>query len=331
MRKFLVWRAAGLVAVLLLMTLVVFLLRQVIPSDPARAAVGPNAPASVVAAKRHELGLDRPLLSQYGTYLRELAGGDLGTSSRTHSSVASDVARFLPASLELVLFAVLFALVIAAVLALAQTLLRRSGWLSGIFLSGASAPIFLTSLLLVYVLWYKLHLLPSVGRTSVPDAPDGPTGLLTVDGLLHGRPYVTWDAIQFLVMPALALAVPMGVAVGRSLRSSLVGVLRQDYVRTARSKGLSEGAVIRRHALRNASTGPLSMAGLQVGLVFANLLIVERIFAWPGLGLYTVQSLGQSDLTAVLGVALVFGAAYVVLNTLVDLAQAWVDPRVSLQ
>ena len=123
----------------------------------------------------------------------------------------------------------------------------------------------------------------------------------------------------------------MGVAVGRSLRSSLVGVLRQDYVRTARSKGLGEGTILRRHALRNASTGPLSMAGLQVGLVFANLLIVERIFAWPGLGLYTVQSLGQSDLTAVLGVALVFGAAYVVLNALVDLAQAWVDPRVTLE
>jgi ABC-type dipeptide/oligopeptide/nickel transport system permease component len=330
-RKFVLMRLAGLVLVLLAMTLAIFLLRQVVPSDPARAAVGPNAPESVVRLKRIELGLDKPVYTQYLDYLGNVVQGDFGTSTRTLAPVSDDIRTYLPASLELMLAAILIAAVLAATLALGQTLLRRSGFLRVILLAGASAPIFLIAELLLLFCWFKLGLLPGGDRTSLADAPTGPTGLLTVDSVLAGRPDAFWDACLHLLLPAFTLALPMGVAVGRTLRSSLVGTLRQDYIRTARSKGLAEGNVLRRHALRNSATGALSMAGLQVGLLLANLLVVERIFGWPGLGSYTVESLGRSDLSAVLGVALVFGVIFIVTNTLVDLLQALADPRVALE
>jgi ABC-type dipeptide/oligopeptide/nickel transport system permease component len=330
-RKFVLTRLAGLVLVLLAMTLAIFLLRQVVPSDPARAAVGPNAPEAVVKLKREELGLDKPVYTQYFDYLGNVVHGDFGTSTRTLAPVSDDIRTYLPASLELMLAAILVAAVLAAVLALGQTLLRRAGFLRVFLLGGASAPIFLVAELLLLFCWFKLAWLPGGGRSDLADAPTGPTGLLTIDSVLAGRPDAFWDACQHLLLPAITLALPMGVAVGRTLRSSLVGTLRQDYIRTARSKGLAEGSVLRRHALRNSATGALSMAGLQVGLLLANLLVVERIFAWPGLGSYTVESLGRSDLSAVLGVALVFGVIFIVANTIVDLLQALADPRVALE
>lgn len=328
MRRFLLLRLAGLVVVLLTMTAVVFLLRQVVPGDPARAAVGPNAPASAVEAKRAELGLDQPLPVQYGRFLADLVRGDLGTSTVTRQPVVGDIADRIPASLELALAALLIAALLGPGLALLEALLRRPGPLRYVLAGGASVPIFLSGLLLLYVFWFRLGVSPGGGRSLFPDAPTGPTGLRVLDSLLAGRPLYAWDAVQHLALPALALALPMAVAVGRSLRSSLIGVLREDYVRTARSKGLTEGRVIARHALRNAATAPLAMAGLQIGLLFANLLVVERIFAWPGLGLYTVQALGGNDLTAVLGTSLVFGAGYIVVNAVVDVLQVWADPRV---
>ncbi len=331
MRRFVLTRLAGLVLVLLAMTLVIFLLRQVVPSDPARAAVGPNAPESVVKLKREELGLDKPVYTQYFDYLGNVVQGDFGTSTRTLAPVSDDIRTYLPASLELMLAAILLAAVLAGTLALGQTMLRRTGVLRVVLLGGASAPIFLIAELLLLFCWFKFGLLPGGGRTDIADAPTGPTGLLTVDSVLSGRPDVFWDACLHLLLPALTLALPMGVAVGRTLRSSLVGTLRQDYIRTARSKGLTEANVIRRHGLRNSATGALSMAGLQVGLLLANLLVVERIFAWPGLGEYTVESLARSDLSAVLGVALVFGVIFIVANTLVDLLQALADPRIALE
>jgi ABC-type dipeptide/oligopeptide/nickel transport system permease component len=328
--RFLVWRTLGMLIVLVTMTVMVFLLRQVIPADPARAALGPNAPNAVVEIERKKLGLDQPLWVQYGRYMVGLLHGDLGQSVTTLNPVRDDIRRNLPASLELTITACIMATALAFGLAYTQTLLKGAALFRHGLLITASAPIFLTGLILLFVLWFKLGWFPSGGRTTLLDVPTGPTGLLTVDGLLNGRPDVTLNALWCLVLPGLTLALPMSVAIGRTLRSSIVGVLRQDHVRTARSIGLSEARVLRRHVLRNASTAAISMAGLQIGFLFANLIIVERIFSWPGLGFYLSEVLSKSDLSAILGVALVFGAAYVVINALVDFAQALVDPRVSL-
>lgn len=327
MLRFVLVRTAGLLVVVFAMVVGIFLLRQVVPGDPARAAVGPTAPQDVVEAKRAELGLDDQLSVQFGRYLRALSHGDLGQSIRTRNPVREDLAVALPASVELMAFALLGGVVLGGAFAFGQHLLPRLGALRLLLVGGASAPIFLTALLLLLLFWYRLGWLPGGGRGG---SADGPTGLMVVDGLLGGSPAAAWGALRHLILPATALALPMAVAIGRTLRSALATVLAQDHIRTARSKGLSEQRILLRHALRNASTAPLAMLGLQVGLLFANLLIVEQIFAWPGLGLYTVQALSRSDLPAVLGVSLLFGTAYVLLNALIDLAQAWADPRVGL-
>jgi ABC-type dipeptide/oligopeptide/nickel transport system permease component len=331
LRRFILWRLLGMFLVLVAMTFLVFLLRQVVPSDPARAAVGPSAPQSVVEAKRKELGLDKPLLVQYGRYLGGVLRGNLGQSVTTLNPVSTDIARTLPPSAELLVSATALALILAMAMAMAQTLLTRSSVFRQVLVGGASAPIFLTGLLLLYFLWFKLGWFPGGERINLIDPPTGPTGFLTIDGLLHGRIDVTLNALWHLFLPALTLALPMSVAIGRTLRSSIIGVLRNDYVRTARSKGLSEFQVVRRHVLRNSSTAAISMTGLQIGFMFANLVIVERIFSWPGIGLYLVEVLARADLTATLGVALVFGVAYIIVNTLVDLIQVAADPRVSLE
>jgi ABC-type dipeptide/oligopeptide/nickel transport system permease component len=329
--RFVVSRLLGMAIVLVAMTFIIFLLRQVVPSNPARAAVGPNAPDSVVVAKEKELGLDDPLLTQFGAYVRQLGTGDLGMSLTTLNPVRTDIRRNLPASAELLAAAALLAIVLAVALSLAQTLLARSELFRQLMLGGASSPIFLTGLVLVYLLSFQLGWFPSDGRTGIVDAPSGPTNLVTIDGLLAGRPQVTLDALWHLMLPALTLALSMSLAIARTLRSSIIGVLRQDHVRTARSKGLTEFQVVRRHVLRNASTGAISMTGLQIGFLFANLVIVERIFSWPGLGLYLTQVLAREDLTATLGVALIFGIAFIVVSTLVDVALAVADPRVGLE
>ena len=151
---------------------------------------------------------------------------------------------------------------------------------------------------------------------------------MMIDGILTGRPGLALDALRHLALPALTLALPVAVAIGRTLDSSLSTVFKQNYIRTARAKGLTESAILRRHALRNAAGAPLSMVGLQVALMFSNLAVVEEIFSWPGLGLYLLQSFASSDLPAVLGVALVFAMAYLLLAALIELGQALLDPRI---
>ena len=190
-------------------------------------------------------------------------------------------------------------------------------------------PIFLSALLLVWVFWFQLDWLPGGGRIGIRRFV-GPTGFMLLDGILLGRVDVLVSALRYIVLPAFTLAIPIAVAIARSITSSLETTIQQPFIRMARGKGLTEGRILWRHAARASAAAPLAMIGLQVGLLFANLLIVERVFAWPGLGLYTVQAFASSDLPAVLGVSLVFGAFYVFVNILIDLAQAALDPRVSL-
>lgn len=329
MAPYLIKRIVGLAAVLLVMSFIVFCLQSIIPADPARSLVGPSAPQETVERLRQEMGLNDPLLVQYGHFVSRLVEGDLGTSIRTRQPIAEDVLRYGPATLELILAAMVLGTALAFILAFAQATLARSGAIRVGMLTLGSVPIFLTALLLAYFLWFKLGWFPGSGRIDIRRF-SGPTGFFVLDGLLLGRPEVTFGALRHLFLPALALSVPIAISVGRSLSSALVDVMRQPYIRTARGKGLSAGHIFVRHGLRNAASAPLAMLGLQVGLMFGNLLIVERVFAWPGLGLYTVQSFATSDLPAILGVALVFGAFYILVTMLVEIAQSLADPRIAL-
>jgi peptide/nickel transport system permease protein/dipeptide transport system permease protein len=329
MMGFLLRRSAGLALVLLTMTLIVFMLQQVVPTDPVRALVGPNAPAAAVEQQRAALGLDQPVMVQYGHYVWRLAHGDFGRSIRTGRPVRDDLASFLPASIELMLAAALGGSCIGVVIAVAETWLIR-GQAAGIILTAlGSAPIFLAGFVLLIIFWLWLGWLPSGGRLDTGSVLEGDSGLFVLDALLSGTPGLALQALRHLVLPAATLALPFAVAISRTLRAALVGVMRQNYVRTAFSKGLSRLSVIRLHGLRNAAQAPVAMAGLQIGLMFSNILIVERIFAWPGLGLYLTQAFASADLPAILGASIAFGALYVVVNLAVDLIQIWLDPRLA--
>jgi ABC-type dipeptide/oligopeptide/nickel transport system permease component len=329
MLAYLAKRSAGLIVVLVTMSFIVFCLQSIIPTDPARAVAGPTAPTETVERIRQQLGLNDPIIVQYGRFLGRLAQGGLGTSVRTRQPVTSDVVKYLPASLELALVAMLFGVGIAGLLAVIQNGMRRSGPIRIAIIAAGSTPIFLSSLLLVYFLWFRLNWLPGSGRLSIRRFT-GPSGFDLLDGFLLGRPEVSLDAFLHLILPGLALALPIAVAVSRSLNGSLHDVMKQTYIRTARGKGLGEATLVLRHGLRNAASAPLAMIGLQVGLLFGNLLIVERVFAWPGLGLYAVQAFASSDLPAVLGVSMVFGTFYILVNIVIEILQSLADPRIGL-
>ncbi len=331
MLRFLIVRAFGAVGVLLALITVVFILQTAVPGDPVRASVGVNASDEVVEAERDRLGFNEPVPVQYVTYLGQAARGNFGESLRTGREVRTDIGSFLPATLELAGFSMLLAGLgglLIGTLAVVSTRLASPARL--VFVGGASVPSFLLALILIYVFYFELSWLPLSGRTSVADAPVGPTGLLVLDSVLHGRPDVFVDAVRHLILPGMALAVVPAVAIGRVLRSSLIEVYRADYIRTLHAKGLAPTTVLFRHALRNALSAPLTMAGLQMGLLLGGVVIVEAIFAWPGIGLYLNQSIAFGDLRAIAGVTLVVGAGYVLVNTLVDLAQAAADPRIRL-
>jgi peptide/nickel transport system permease protein len=322
-------RLAAAAVIILALTAGMFVLQQVSPVDPVHAMLGAQASAGQILAERHRLGLDRPVLAQYVSYLGGLLHGDLGMSYRTRRPVSTDLGSFVPATAELSCYALLFALILAALLAIGSTLKwPGAGVFRLLLVAGASVPAFLLAIAGILVFYQKLGWLPATGRTSYANAPTGPTGFLTIDGLLAGRPAVTGDALRHLLMPALAVAAVPAVSIGRVLRSSLLGGMRSDYVRTARAKGLPEWRVVTGHVLRNCAGAALSMTGLQVGLMFSGVLVVEQVFAWPGIGEYMAQSIPAADFPAIAGVTLLLGVGYVAINAIVDILQAVADPRI---
>ena len=321
-------RLAAMLAVLLVLTAVIFMLRQLTPANPARVALGPRASIGAVEEYSRELGLNEPLVVQYFTYLNDVAHGDFQVSVRTRRAVSEDLAAFVPATLELALYGIMFAAsggLLLGVLSAARW--RGSGVIRNVMMLGASVPVFLLAFAFILVLSRNFGWLPGTGRSSLADMPSGPTRLLTVDAILHGRADAFWNALRHLMLPSATIGLASAVAIGRVLRSSLRASLDSDYVRTARAKGLAERLVLRRHALRNASGPAMTMAGLQLGLMFAGVVIVEQIFAWPGIGWYTAQSIPTNDFAAIAAVTLILGSLYVAVNTAVDIAQMLADPR----
>lgn len=325
-------RVASMVVILLVLSAAVFLLQRLSHTDPVHAYLGANASRQAIARERHILGYDRPLIDQYLSYVRGLFAGNLQMSLRTRRPVATDIAAYLPATVELTLAGMGLAIALGTLLGLAAAgRWRGAGLLRIVMLSGASAPAFLVALL--GILWFSgdLHWLPATGDTGVLNAPTGPTGMVVVDALLHAQLSTAWDGVRHLVLPATCIALGPAVSIGRVLRGGLVASMRSDFVRTARSKGLTERTVLLRHGLRNSLTSALAMTGLQAGLMFAGVVVIETIFAWPGIGLYTAQSIPAADFPAIAGVTLVLGVGYVVINAIVDILQALADPRVVLR
>jgi peptide/nickel transport system permease protein len=331
MLRFILKRLAGMIAVLLVLTAIMFLLNRIAPTDQAKIILGPNATPAAVAAENHKLWLDRPLPVQYEHYLLDVVQGNFGESLRTHRPVLTDLGSYLPATIELAVFGMLFALILALILAVLSTIQWRGASLIRLALvGGASVPTFLLGLGFIIIFFGKLNWLPPSSQTSYFNPPTGPTGFLLIDSLIAGNPAMFADAIRHIILPALCISIGPAVAIGRILRSSLLANMNSDYARTARAKGLTEYAVLLRHGLRNSVGPALAMAGLQMGLMFAGVVVIEDIFAWPGIGYYTAQSIPAGDFPGVAGVTLVIGVAYVVINAIVDIVQAIADPRIRM-
>ncbi|MGC8967152.1 MAG: ABC transporter permease [Thermus sp.] len=313
-------------------TFVTFFVSQVIPIDPAAAALGENAREEQIREFRERYGLDRPLLVQYGLYLKRLLQLDLGRSLRTGRPVAEDLKEFFPATLELALSAFLVALVLGLPTgvwaALRQNrppdlLVRLLALLLG------STPVFFLAIFLLDLLHRKMGLLPGPGRLDpflIP--PPVVTGMVTLDALLTRDWTAFRDALAHLVLPAFVLGSASAALLARMTRAAMLEVLSQDYIRTAWAKGLSERQVVLRHALKNAALPVLTLLGGLLGGLLSGAVLTETIFSWPGLGRYVTQSATSLDFPAVMGVTLLVGVVYSLLNLLVDLLYALLDPRI---
>ncbi|RTG94409.1 ABC transporter permease [Thermus scotoductus] len=326
-------RLLGLVPVLFGITLLVFLFLQLIPGDPAQAILGERGTPEQLEALREKLGLNKPLYVQYLTFVKNILTGDLGTSAVSTIPVAEELKRRWPATFELALAATLVAVVFGIPVGILAAV-RKNSLLDTLSMSlslvGVSMPVFWLGLLLVYFFAVNLHWLPTGGRLSTDLAIDFRpiTGFLVLDGMLALKPEVLMDALRHLILPALTLGtIPLAILT-RITRSAMLEVLSQDYVRTARAKGLAERQVILKHALKNALLPVVTLVGLQFGTLLGGAILTETIFSWPGIGSYIYEGILNRDYPVVQAGVLVVATVFVLVNLLVDLSYALLDPRI---
>lgn len=304
--RYLVKRIMHLIPALFVLSFIVFMLVRLIPGDPVLAIAGPDATQQVVDEVRSALGLDKPALVQYGDYLKGLVKGDFGTSIRSHQPVWEEIWQRLPATVELATTAMAISLVIGIVLG-AFAALRPESWADAITrlvsLFGVSSPTFFSGLLFVLAFGYYWRLFPIAGS--------------------HG--------MEYLVLPAVTVSLTSLAFITRLMRASLMEVFSQDYIRTARAKGLSTARVVIHHALRNALIVPLTVAGLEFGRMVSGVIVVETIFAWPGIGKFLIDAIQYRDWPIIQGLILTFAIMFALVNLAVDLVNAALDPRIRLE
>jgi peptide/nickel transport system permease protein len=317
-------------------TLLTFVISHAVPADPVAANLGEQAAADpqVVAAFKHRWGLDRPLPVQYAVYVWNLVHGDMGMSISTHQPVAADLELALPATIELAFAAMLLALVVGIPLGILAGV-RRDTFIDqvsrGGSLIGVSMPVFWLGLVALLVFYAWLGWAPSAGQLGPRlSRPPVVTGFVVVDALLAGEGDVARDALAHLVLPALVLGSYSVGVITRMMRGSMLDVLGEDYVRTARAKGLPGLRVTLRHAARNALLPVITIIGLSFGGLLSGAVITETVFAWPGLGSYAFRSATSLDFPAIMGVGIVVASVYVLANLLVDIAYAVADPRIRM-
>lgn len=313
-------------------SVITFTISHVIPADPVAAALGDHATDAQIEQFRAEYGLDKPVAEQYLIYMTGLLRGDLGTSIRTRRSVSADLRDFFPATLELSLAALLVSLLIGIPAGVWSSVMRNRlpDHLMRVFsLVGGSLPIFWLGLVLIGIFYNQLGWLPVGGRIDqFITPPETVTGLYLVDSLLTGNTAALQSALLHLILPAFTLGYYSTAVIARMMRSSMLEVLNQDYMRTARAKGLRERVVITRHALRNALIPTLTIIGVTFGSLLSGAVLTETIFTWPGLGRYATASAINLDFPAVMGVTLLAAIVYTLANLAVDVSYHLLDPRI---
>jgi peptide/nickel transport system permease protein len=336
-RRYLVRRLAQAAIVVAGVVVLTFAVARIVPGDPATAYAGPRATKAELERVRQEFGLDRPAIVQLGDYAGGIVTGDWGTALHTRRPVLDDLGRVVPATLELVIAAMLVALAVGIPLGVLAA--RRGGIADAIVRLFAtlalSAPVFLLALVLQWLFFQRLGLLPVAGEYDPDLDYTSPltvyTHMTIVDALITGNWPIFTDALRHLVLPCLAVAAyPLG-AIAIMTRASLLEELGEDHVRMARALGFPERTVVGRLALRPALNPVVSLVALMFAYAIVNTFLVEEIFNWPGLGSYAVDSIKALDVPAIIGVTLLVAMVYVLANLAVDLAQAWLDPRIVLR
>ncbi|RJF88940.1 ABC transporter permease [Oleomonas cavernae] len=329
-------RLATAIPSLIGVIIVTFLLTRVLPGDTAAYFAGPAASAEAIEEIRVKLGLDKPLYEQFVDYIGALFSGDLGVSLTTGQPVIEDIITRLPASAELTLFGLVVAMLIAVPLGIVAAV-KQGSWIDHacriVATAGVSLPVFFTGLLLVYVFYFILGWAPApLGRLDVFfSAPEPITGFLLIDTLLVGDLETFWAALAQLAVPAATLAIFALAPITRMTRASMLSVLSSEFVRTARASGLSPYKVVVTYAFRNAMLPVITTLGMVFSFLLGANVLVEKVFAWPGIGSYAVEALIASDFAPVQGFVLAMAILYVLLNLLIDLLYGVIDPRVRME
>lgn len=322
----------SLIPLLLGVALVMFVITHMLPADPVRVALGMDASTEQVAAYRKSLHLDDPLWKQYLVYLSHLFRGDLGTSIMSRRPVLSDLRTYFPATLELVGASMLISVALSIPMGVIAAV-KRGQWVDRlsqlVSLFAVAMPVFWLGVLLQIVFYADLKWLPAAGRIGSTFAPPPTiTGMYTVDALLVGDWALWWDALKHLLLPAFALSNVNIAILTRITRSSMLDVLNEGYVTTARAKGLTDRKVIYGHAFRNALIPIITIGGLRFGELMGGAILTETIFSWPGIGRYAVYSIENVDYSPVIGFTLLATLIYFIVNLVVDLVYGIIDPRV---
>ena len=315
-------------------TLLLFIVTHIVPVNPLAVILTERSmdDKHAVAAATEKWGLDKPLPEQYIIYLGNLLQGDLGVSFKTKNPVASDLKNFLPATIELSIGSFIFAILVGLPLGILSAV--KSGSFIDQFtrvfsLLGASMPPFWSGLLILFVFYNKLHWAPGPGRiNSRTGAPESVTGLFVLDSLIKGNMPVFWDSLSHLILPSIILGWFTLALIARITRSSMLEALTQDYIRTARAKGLAEKWVVLSHALRNALIPLVTLVGLAFAGLMSGAIMTETIFSWPGIGRYAVESAANLDYPAISGTTLLIAIIYMLVNIFVDALYSIIDPRI---
>jgi peptide/nickel transport system permease protein len=331
MLRFVVRRLLLLIPILLGLSILLFLWIRALPGGPAESLLGERATPEAIEQIERTYGLDRPIWEQYLKYLQNLVSGDLGTSISSRRPVTEEIQRRFPATIELALAAMIFAVTIGVPLGFFAA--KRYGTAvdhGSLFASliGISIPVFFLAILLKYVFAVELGLLPTIGRQDVLINADHPTGFYVLDGIITLNFEAAWDAFLHLILPAIALgSIPLAI-IARITLASVLDVQNEDYVRTARAKGLAPRVVDARHVFRNAMLPVVTIIGLQTGLLLSGAILTERVFAIPGIGSWLSEAIFDRDYPVLQGGILFVAVVFVLVNLLVDLSYGFIDPRV---
>lgn len=332
MLRFILTRVSLVIPTFLGITFLTFILIRLVPGDPIEVRVGERGIAPErLAALRHELGLDQPLWQQFLDYVGNVLSGDFGLSLVTHNSVLSEFVTLFPATLELALCAMLFATLVGLPAGILAAVKRGSLFDHGVMgasLTGYSMPIFWWGLLLILFFSVALGWTPVSGRLDLVYYVEPVTGFMLIDTLMAGEYEAFRSALSHLILPTIVLGtVPLAV-VARMTRSAMLEVLGEDYIRTARAKGLADGRVIGMHALRNALIPVVTVIGLQVGTLLGGAILTETIFSWPGVGKWLIESINRRDYPALQGGVLLIASSVILVNLLVDVLYGVLNPRI---